>query len=98
MAYRWGLLAGSALGVLASACGDGKQNMGTDDTGVVRLQARAINAGSAATTPRFVVSPGTAGTTSSVPLAPSAIHTTDPSTFRVHDFISGPAAERTITI
>ncbi|HTL35016.1 MAG TPA: hypothetical protein VL326_17935 [Kofleriaceae bacterium] len=63
------------------------------ETGEVHLQARAINAGSAAqTTPRL------APTSTVVPLASAATHTIDPSTYRIHQFVSGPAIEAKISI
>lgn len=91
-----------ALGLLAGACNGKPDQHPTDGnlgpTGVVVLQATAINAGSAATTPRLVSSSGTVADVPAVPLAPSATHTIDPSTFRVHDFISAPASELKIRI
>jgi len=59
--------------------------------GEVHLQARAVNAGTAAQSPRLVP-------TSASPLAPAATHTIDPSTYRVHAFIAGPATSVKITI
>jgi hypothetical protein len=72
------------------ACSDNSKD--GSKTGDVHLQARAINAGSAAqTTPRLAP-------TTTLSLLPSATHTIDPSTYRIHQFVSGAATEVKVTI
>jgi hypothetical protein len=100
MKHRWSRVVGSALGILAGACTNGKTNppgpMGP--TGVVDLQAIAVNAGAAAQSPRLVQPAGVVAPVTSLRLAAAAPHTIDPTTYRVHSFVSGAAAEVKITI
>lgn len=85
-----------ALGQLAAACtGDGHSG---GATGVVDLQVTAVNAAAAAQSPRLTQPSGHVAPATSLPLLAAATHTIDPGTYRVHQFVSGPATEVKLTI
>lgn len=82
MNHTWRRVGGSALAILAGGCTSGDGG----PTGQVNLHATAFNAGAAGQSPRLL------------PLAVAATHTIDPTTFRVKEYVSGPATEVKITI
>jgi len=101
MKRRWCQVVVSALGLLGGACNGGQGKDPPPDVGpmgVVDLQATAVNAGTAAQSSRLATPSGHVAWTTSLPLAPAATHTIDPTTYRVHQFVSGPATEMKITI
>lgn len=65
---------------------------------MVELHATAFNAGAAGQSPRLVQPSGDGAPTALLPPGAAATHTIDPTTFRVKEFVSGPATEVKITI
>ena len=98
MNHRLSQVAGSVLAVLAGACTSGGHDGHGGATGVVDLHATAFNAGAAGQSRRLVQPSGGVEPTTLLPPAAAAPHTIDPTTFRVKEFVSGPATEVKITI